>query len=217
MEQLNSSQALSRKEREKFARQQEILKAARELFIRKGYHDTTLEEIAHHAEFGKGTIYNYFSSKEELFNGIINSLVDEMFELVQSAIAVSGHAREKLTAYASAMISHARSNADLFRLIFQEFHRANSPEFKENLKHFHERTKKIQELIIHPIEEEISAGKIRPVDARELISLFDGMLRSYCLNYLENQFQFQNDDVDTAAALIVSVFFDGAAEPNRKG
>lgn len=217
MEQSNGSQILSRKDREKFTRQQEILHAARELFIHKGYHETTLEEIAHQAEFGKGTIYNYFVSKEELFYGIINQLADETFELIQSAVAISGDAREKMTAYARAMISQSRSNADIFRLIFQEFHRANSPEFRENLKHLQERAKNMQEFIIHPIEEEIRVGKIRQINARKLISLFDGMIRSYCLNYFDSQFQFDNDDVDTAAALIVSILFDGIAEPNRKG
>lgn len=217
MEQSNGSQVHSRKEREKYTRQQEILKAARELFVRKGYHNTTLEEIAHHAEFGKGTIYNYFNSKEELFYGIIDQLVDETFELIRSAIATSGSAREKLTAYARAMITHARSNVDLFRLIFQEFHRANFPEFQVRLKYFHERAKEILELTAQPIEEEIRTGKIKPLDSRKLISLFDGMLRSYCLTFFENHFQLHIDEVDTAAELIVSIFFDGVTEPNLKG
>ncbi len=68
---------LCRKERERLARQQDILTAARELFLRQGYHETTLEEIARHAEFGKGTIYNYFDSKEDLFLAIFDQLIGE--------------------------------------------------------------------------------------------------------------------------------------------
>lgn len=82
----NSRHVLSRKEREKQLRQREILSSARELFLQKGYHNTTLEEIAQHAEFGKGTIYNYFSSKEELFYGILDDLIDEVHETAQSSI-----------------------------------------------------------------------------------------------------------------------------------
>ena len=100
------TRVLPRKEREKRARQEEILTAARALFALKGYHDTTLEEIAHHAEFGKGTIYNYFSSKEELFYGIIDQLTAETVELALASIrSTNGSAREKLTAYATAMLN----------------------------------------------------------------------------------------------------------------
>ncbi|MBU1707267.1 TetR/AcrR family transcriptional regulator, partial [bacterium] len=49
----------SRKELEKQQRRFDILMAAKTLFVQKGYHNTTLEEVAQLAEFGKGTIYNY--------------------------------------------------------------------------------------------------------------------------------------------------------------
>lgn len=44
-----------------------ILAAAREIFGEKGYHSTTSEEIAKRAGVGKGTIYQYFESKRDIF------------------------------------------------------------------------------------------------------------------------------------------------------
>ena len=44
-----------------------ILAAAREIFGEKGYHSTTSEEIAKRAGVGKGTIYQYFESKHDIF------------------------------------------------------------------------------------------------------------------------------------------------------
>jgi TetR/AcrR family transcriptional regulator, repressor of fatR-cypB operon len=217
MEPLNGEQALSRKEREKNARQHDILKAARDLFIRKGYHETTLDDIASLAEFGKGTIYNYFSSKEELFYGIIDQASNEAFDSLTSAISVAGTARDKLTAYARAIIIHAHENADLFRLIFLELYRSGTPEYKNKIKHFQERGKDILELVERPITEEIRKGTIKPFDAHELVSIFDSTLRGYCLNFIENKFQSQIDTVDATASLIVSIFFDGVTKPNSKG
>ena len=56
-----------RKEREKQARQDAILEAAREIFFAKGLDQATIDDIAEKAELSKGTIYLYFKSKEELY------------------------------------------------------------------------------------------------------------------------------------------------------
>ncbi len=45
--------------------------AAIELFIKNGYHATSMRQIAEHAGLALGGIYNHFSSKEEIFEGIV--------------------------------------------------------------------------------------------------------------------------------------------------
>jgi AcrR family transcriptional regulator len=45
--------------------------AAMELFIKNGYHATSMRQIAEHAGLALGGIYNHFSSKEEIFEGIV--------------------------------------------------------------------------------------------------------------------------------------------------
>jgi len=56
-----------RKKREKEGRRQQILAASKQLFADRGFHQTTMEEIANAAELSPGTIYLYFKSKDELF------------------------------------------------------------------------------------------------------------------------------------------------------
>ena len=52
-----------------------VLDAARTVFAEKGYADATLEEIAQRAEFGKGTLYNYFEGgKEEILFAVFDDL-----------------------------------------------------------------------------------------------------------------------------------------------
>jgi len=210
--------ALSRKEREKFARQQEILKAARELFNLKGYHNATLEEIARHAEFGKGTIYNYFNSKEALFFGIIDQLASETLEIAQSSMESSkGTARDQFTVYAKAVISHARANADLFHLIFQEIHRLNSEEYETKLKQLRAHARKIWEIIARPLEREMRAGKIKPSDPIRLAEFFDSMVRLFCMNQHGRSRNLTSREIHDEVTFIVNMFFDGITERKRKG
>ncbi len=61
----------NRREREKARRINEILDAALEVFSRKGFYDARMEDIAEAAELGKGTLYYYFKTKEELYLGLL--------------------------------------------------------------------------------------------------------------------------------------------------
>lgn len=56
-----------RKEREKRQRTNDILEAARQLFERKGFLNTPLQDVAQEAEISVGLIYRYFQSKEDIF------------------------------------------------------------------------------------------------------------------------------------------------------
>jgi AcrR family transcriptional regulator len=62
----DQAEAMTRRERERAARGREIIDAAQELFFSKGFENTTMDEIAERAEFGKPTLYAYFKSKEEI-------------------------------------------------------------------------------------------------------------------------------------------------------
>ena len=48
-----------------------ILDAAARIFSQKSYHDATLEEIAAEAELAKGTLYNYFHDKQDIFISLL--------------------------------------------------------------------------------------------------------------------------------------------------
>ncbi|RKY95395.1 MAG: hypothetical protein DRQ06_03770, partial [Candidatus Hydrothermota bacterium] len=53
-------------------KKRQIQRAALLAFSRKGYHRTTMRDIADFAGIGKSTIYEYFDSKEELFLSLID-------------------------------------------------------------------------------------------------------------------------------------------------
>ena len=58
-------------------RRKEIINAARELFQAKEYDKATMQELMEKLNIAKGTIYHYFSSKEDLLEAVVEDLVDE--------------------------------------------------------------------------------------------------------------------------------------------
>jgi AcrR family transcriptional regulator len=58
-------------ERRKEARPQELLSAAVELFVERGFASTRLEDVAKRAGVSKGTLYLYYTNKEDLFKAVV--------------------------------------------------------------------------------------------------------------------------------------------------
>lgn len=62
-----------RRARRKDARPGELLQAALDLFVEKGFSATRVEEVAHRAGVSKGTLFLYFPSKEDLFKAVVRA------------------------------------------------------------------------------------------------------------------------------------------------
>ncbi|MFA6472883.1 MAG: TetR/AcrR family transcriptional regulator [Candidatus Latescibacterota bacterium] len=87
---------LPRREREKAAHRKEIMDAAIRVFARRGINAATLDEVAQEAEFSKGAIYLYFSSKEDLIFNILYDLSQTISDTVQKIISGKRSYREEL-------------------------------------------------------------------------------------------------------------------------
>ena len=69
----------AKRERRKEARPGELLTAALDLFVEKGFAATRAEEVARRAGVSKGTLFLYFSSKEELFKAVVRENISGRF------------------------------------------------------------------------------------------------------------------------------------------
>lgn len=63
-------------------RKQEIIDAAIELFAEKGFAMTSLDAIIEASQTSKGTLYHYFSSKEDLYAVVLETMLDDMWSLL---------------------------------------------------------------------------------------------------------------------------------------
>ena len=100
------------KEKPRKDRREDILRAALETFGDKGIFHTRIEEVAAAAGIGKGTIYEYFRSKEELIAAAIRYEMEELGNLVKAKADGEETVKEKLKAIVEAIILyHQRSRS----------------------------------------------------------------------------------------------------------
>ena len=87
---------MSTRNRRKEQRPEEILNAALEEFIAKGYAGTRLDDVARRAGISKGLVYVYFDTKEDLFEAVIRTFLVPHVEMLQGEIEGSQLSSEAL-------------------------------------------------------------------------------------------------------------------------
>jgi AcrR family transcriptional regulator len=85
-------------ERRKESRPAELIAAALELFVERGYAGTRLDDVAAHAGVSKGTLYLYFENKEDLFKAVVReSVVARLSETADELLRFEGPSAELLS------------------------------------------------------------------------------------------------------------------------
>lgn len=110
-------------------RQKAILNSAYQVFTEKGYHNAKVSEIAQSAGVGKGTIYEYYESKEALLRGVIKSGMLYYLEKIHKSITGSQDFWQKLNSILNAHANFLNERnafkkviGDHFAIINKEFH-----------------------------------------------------------------------------------------------
>ncbi|UGQ45895.1 TetR/AcrR family transcriptional regulator [Massilia endophytica] len=83
------SETKPRWERRKDARPQELLAAALELFVDRGFAATRLEDVARRAGVSKGTLYLYFENKQELFKAVVRENIVQIIGNTEDEFATA--------------------------------------------------------------------------------------------------------------------------------
>jgi AcrR family transcriptional regulator len=108
---------MARRKKEKELRKKAILRAAQQLFFRKGFRSVTVESIAKQARLSKGTVYLYFKSKEELYAQVLLNEVEKFQERVGYIIETGHSASEMLIQYAHIYTDFFLNERELFRIL----------------------------------------------------------------------------------------------------
>jgi AcrR family transcriptional regulator len=93
------------RERQKAEREERILRAAKYLFGRRGYAETTMEDVARRAHVAVGTIYNYFPSKPEIVLALLRRETGETLAAGDAVLAEAArtHDARAATAHVGAL------------------------------------------------------------------------------------------------------------------
>lgn len=97
-----------------------IFNAALSLFVEKGFHSTTVDEIAALCGVGKGTIYRTFKSKEHLLEQLISEKTSEIVSVFSEVLMESGDILTLIEEAISCWVKFIEKNHLLYRLIQKE-------------------------------------------------------------------------------------------------
>ena len=107
-----------RKERDFESRRRLILATAKDLFVRNGFSGVTLDDIASGIEFSKGTIYNHFGSKEEIYATILLEHLDVLLAGLKEATGTGRDMAERVWNSMKAYVRFYREHREHFKLLF---------------------------------------------------------------------------------------------------
>ncbi|HMD56953.1 MAG TPA: TetR/AcrR family transcriptional regulator [Solirubrobacteraceae bacterium] len=102
----------TRVERRKARTRARLLAAARHLFATGGVEQTTIAEIAGRADIAIGSFYNYFGTKEELLDALIEELFSEQLRLLQLRQAQVNDPAEKISIAHRHLVRVAQTDSD---------------------------------------------------------------------------------------------------------
>jgi AcrR family transcriptional regulator len=139
-------------------RVKEILRAAELMFLMKGFNNSSMDEIADLANLGKGTIYYYFRSKDEIFLSIIKREADKVYEEIVKRVSKEKSLYEIVKEIISFYLEYFSKNQTFLRLFFPCIEGLIKIEKKELLKEYTKSYRKhlkfIKTIISKKIEEE---------------------------------------------------------------
>ena len=115
-----SEEQLSRKERERLQHKQDILETALRLFSEQGFHNVSMQQIAEESEFAVGTLYNFFASKEALFDELTNSCGERISKELVAILDGPGTEVERLSKFILHAPTLLEENAEIVRLYVSE-------------------------------------------------------------------------------------------------
>ncbi|HPN38002.1 MAG TPA: TetR/AcrR family transcriptional regulator [Melioribacteraceae bacterium] len=201
---------LNRKEREKLLRKSEIADAATVLFAKNGYDSTTLDEIASKSQFGKGTIYNYFNSKEEIYDYIIEEIFKSHLEILITADKESKTFRELVERITYDILEFCIYYSDKFQLLVN----VRTNKFKFGSKRCSDACLRFDNEIYEIYKKRILLGitnkEIIDINPDTLVLFYPSFIFPYVISLLTIK-SIENINLNDEVKFLVKVLFDGIA------
>ncbi len=205
------TKTISRRERQKISQREDMLTAALELFSEKGYHNISMHEIAVKAEFAIGTLYKFFSNKEDLYKALILGLSDQFHKLLSQAIESPGDEIEILRRYVQTKGEVFQDKVATIRLYFAETRGASFNIMAGLDQDIRERRERILKRIANIFESGIRAGRFHPIAEPYILAVaLDNLCNAFLFLWLENP---ENHSYPEDPDAILNILFKGLVQP----
>jgi len=173
-----------------------ILRCAAEVFSERPYHEVHTDEISGRLRIGKGTLYRYFVSKEELYFASIVDGLQGMQAAIDETLRQNASLERTIEALARTMIGYFWERRDFFVLLYRHEAKLDPSERAEWQRGREELVAMIGERLAHEFGNEA-------VDPRMAVEMLFGMIRSVCL------YRDESAELDELARLVTRVFLTG--------
>ena len=171
----------STRQRRKEARPQELLQAALEVFVEKGFAATRTEEVATRAGVAKGTLFLYYPSKEDLLKAVVRANLTALIaEGANIAGTFSGSTQELLVLLMHTWWERIGDTpaSGIFKIIITEM--GNFPDFARF--YVEEVIEPCRALFTRVLQRGIDSGELRPVDLFEAVHVLIFPILMLCLH-----------------------------------
>src|SRR5205809_6477542 len=97
------------------ARRKQLLAAAQQVFVARGYHAAAMDEIAERAGVSKPVLYQHFPGKQELYLALLDESVEELTDTVRTALRSTDDNRQRVFATIRAYFEFVAAQSGTFR------------------------------------------------------------------------------------------------------
>lgn len=167
---LSTAVAGAPRRRRKDARPAELIAAALDLFVEKGFAATRLDDVAARAGVSKGTLYLYFDSKEALFKAVVEQGIVPLFAAAEQELdGYAGGAADLLCQLLAVWWKQigATPLAGLYKLIIAEAHN-----FPDLAQYYHDEViVRGRALLTTVLRQGVASGEFRDVDVDTTINV----------------------------------------------
>ena len=176
---------ISLKEKREQKRINEILDAAQEVFLEKGYYGATLNDIAERALVSKSTVYQYFDGKEYILSSILSRGYEILTNYASNRIKDISDTRLRLFTLIHAEFEFFEKRKEFFEMLLVE-----KLDFENGTKNgFHPSYQEHLNFLEDEIRSSIVHGFFRDIDTEDAAYMIFAILRAFALRWLFQGFR----------------------------
>jgi AcrR family transcriptional regulator len=153
---------------------EQLVQAARQVFVRFGYKKTALDDIAREARKGKSTIYYYFKSKDDIFKAVIDAEAEIRAKIIDDQISTISDPKQKLKTYIYVRMLTLKKVGNYYEAIKNDL--LDNLYFVNSLRtnHFDAEINLVKELLLEGIEKEVYTIQNPELTAKTIVTLLQG-------------------------------------------
>lgn len=179
-----------------------ILEASSKIFASKGFHASTIAEVAREAGVADGTIYLYFRNKDDLLLRLVEARMDALRRAMEGELASRRNAREKLSTFIHFHLRMVAMSPEEAQVLIVELRQSGS-ELKREIASL---MRPYLALLGGILEEGMGDGTLREVDPRPIRHAIFGALDEVALAWLLRGRRF---DLEENAEQLAGLFVRG--------